>query len=775
MAAVTGHMEEGPIIGAADGVEGLSGLGAVRSEPRELASMHRSLTGSHWLRSVLGQYLQQVKVRHEWDDDELILRIVDGPHRDEDGPFIPRNVIPWSQMGENLHTAKVWSFKNSKMDCPSFDLPTGAGAVGGTCPGATEGQSIVPGRTGKLPDGSPVNIRNAICMSCITGDALIMVRGEGLKRIDSMLGRDFEVWSGKDWRKTRVKMMGLKPTVELQTTNGQTVRATADHQFLTLNGWVEAAKLTNEDQLPFQLPASSPFPEEACTNLRHTDEQYRTEKRGTLPTTWSYELGVFLGYIVGDGSFNDSVQYPTVSLGGAEADADDIRKLVSHVAAWTGSEAEVALVEKGDSSLRSGQAITATGRMACVAWRSKATSLILKSLGLKKEGANTRTPAGVWSASRAGVAGYLSGLFSTDGSVGVRGEYVELSFANTSVALVDEVQQLLLSFGIRSTRCEYKSNRERGFLPLWKLSIGSIESVRRFEEEVGFFCARKATLLREVLAATEHRKGRETSLTVAHVEETGKVEEVFDLLDVGPEAQFLVNGLVAHNCYGEVGPIAYANNVARQMLRHIWVAGMVRTAPDLFVDVMTESILAMPESIFSPHERLPAPGGILPIRIHSVGDFFSEEYAEAWVDIVNKVYASGPRGKRFRFWAPTRVWAARGSIATMWTRLHKKLRQPNLVVRPSAFHFDDPSPPPLAPGLGKGSTSLHMQDLASEKRRTDFRAQGKEKLYFDWRCPTYSAREGSMKSCSQSVGPVAGAHCRACWVKPDMSVDYPAH
>jgi hypothetical protein len=75
-------------------------------------------------------------------------------------------------------------------------------------------------------------------------------------------------------------------------------------------------------------------------------------------------------------------------------------------------------------------------------------------------------------------------------------------------------------------------------------------------------------------------------------------------------------------------------------------------------------------------------------------------------------------------------------------------------------------------------------------RRTDFRAQGNEKRFFDWMCPTYAQVEAKgktivdartkawqvgLKSCTSSPNPFGGRHCRACWVAPDMRINYPAH
>ena len=402
MAAVTGAQEEGDVI--LPEVEGnpSSGFGGVRSKLRKPENMHVQLTRLHWNRSALGWFLQKVKVRHEWGGDEgpdqLIIKVVDSPVRDAQGPYIPRNAVPWDQMGGSVRDISAWSYLNSKMDCPSFDLPTGAAVVGGTCPGAVEGQSIVPNRTGVLSStGQAVDLPRTICSACY---------------------------------------------------------ATGGHQ-------------------------------------------------------------------------------------------------------------------------------------------------------------------------------------------------------------------------------------------------------------------------------------------------------------------------------------GYTNVQLHQMIRHIWVQGMLNYKAEAFVDVMVESLLAMPDKVFSPNSRS-TPQNILPVRVHSAGDFFSIKYASAWLDIANKVGASGERGRRFRFWAPTRTWVVRG-WPEWWQQNLPRLKHNNFTVRASAFHFDDPSPGALDghdaknTRTGMGSTSCHITDQNAAQLRTDFHATREERARFDWTCPTYSAREGQLKSCSQSPNPMGGMHCRACWIRPDLRIDYPAH
>lgn len=768
MAAVTGSTDgEGatagdePVGGAREGVHPQQ-LGAIRAEPRELGNMHKGLTFNHWIRSALSWYLQRVRLRHEWNGHELLLKVTESPAKDAEGPYIPRNAVPWSQMARPMREVKVWSYQNAKMDCPSFDLPTGAASVGGSCPGAVEGQTISPGRRGVLSaTGARVDLPRTICNSCLTGDALIMVRGEGLKRIDQMLNRTFEVWSGDAWERTSVLCNGTRAVVELRLTNGQNLFLTEDHKVLTVDGWKEAKDITDEDQLPVMLPKESPFPASALTCIPEMAEKYRTEKRGKLPLNWSRQLGVFLGYMAGDGSFNNSDRYPTATLVAAEKDVKDIEKLAALVSEWTGSTSEVSVGTPAPSSFCENPS-----PQAHVAWRSKSLSHLLTSLGLKKEGALMRVPSSIWVASAEGVAGFLSGLFSTDGSVSAQ----EVSLASTSLAMLDEVQQLLAAFGIRTSRCEYKSNRERGFKTLMKLSICG-QNMLRFEEAIGFFNERKAKKLREM---NEQKSGKfiNKPLYVASVEATDRVEMVYDLENVGPDHRFVANGIVVHNCYVTAGPFGYTSNQLTQMLRHVWVAGMLNHDAGQFVDVMSESIIAMPDKLFPSN----APGNILPIRIHSAGDFFDFRYASAWLDICNRVAQDPKRGRRFKFWAPTRTWVVKG-WPEWWRKNLDRLKQDNLLVRASAFHFDDPAPGSLDGNdaahsvTGMGSTSMHDKGLKSVTAQ-DFFAKGEDKKFYDWRCPTFSDVGGS---CTESINPHGKTHCRACWTQPTLRIEYPAH
>lgn len=798
MAAVTGNLErEGEFedIEAGPAFSGLGALGAIRTGPANLATTHTSLLRTHWVRNAAERFLAQCTFRHEWDGSNLIIRLTKSPVMNGKKPIFPQDAVPFARGGSEVNRLYVWSEDNSKMNCPVFDLPAGASAVGGTCPGANAGQTVVPDNVRAasiarvtqqgvpsigLPKGASLPVlkevkpASTICQSCVPGDTLIMVRGEGLRRIDEMLGRCFEVWSGLDWRETHVIEKGVKPTLTLRTRNGVELRATADHRILTSEGWVEAGSLEPGDLLPYALPNAAPFPHQASTGLHDgvLDAPYRTEKRGKLPAEWTYDLGVFLGYMVGDGSFNTAREYPTAALVAAEHDRSDLDRLAHIVGAWTGSEAEVHVRASPPSGLTQN-----ASSHAHLHWRSKSVTHILVSMGLEKRGPDTVTPKAVWSASTEGVAGYLSGLFSTDGSVGMSNGAVELSFSNTSRTLVREVQQLLMAFGIRTSFTEYRNNADRGYERLWKLGIKSIESVRRFAQAIGFFNARKQALLTQALETSKERAGRDTRMVVDEVVDSNREEMVYDLLNVGDEHQFLANGLVIHNCYAEGGSYAYSDNAARLSIRYWWALAMVNKHYDEFVRVLVASALKL---------KYPAgaPGGILPIRLHSSGDFFSIPYAKAWMEVADRLAVDGGEvGKRLRFWAPTRTWATPegrdgAGWRSFWETELPRMKSQNFMVRASGYHFNEPAPGALAEGNALGSTSMYITDKEAALARRDFRATPAEKPFFDWMCPTYaqlSKDQVNLKNCSSSPNPYGGTHCRACWVAPEMRINYPAH
>lgn len=113
-------------------------------------------------------------------------------------------------------------------------------------------------------------------------------------------------------------------------------------------------------------------------------------------------------------------------------------------------------------------------------------------------GENKVIPSKLMSASKEAVATCLSGLFDTDGTLQVStakgGTACTVSFTNTSKRLVEQMQYLLLKFGIISTLRSRKRNDN--WKRSYELSISG-ENVRLFYEQIGFKLTRKQQILQQ--------------------------------------------------------------------------------------------------------------------------------------------------------------------------------------------------------------------------------------------------------------------------------------
>ncbi len=167
--------------------------------------------------------------------------------------------------------------------------------------------------------------------------------------------------------------------------------------------------------------------------------------------------------------------------------------------------------------------------------------------------------------------------------------------------------------------------------------------------------------------------------------------------------------------------------------------------------------------------------GVLPVRLHSSGDFFSQAYADVWLKVCARMYKLDPR---IVFWAPTRTWAAPG-----WNKFWKERLAdvPNLSIRPSGYNFGDAAPGKLHPSNSMGSTSLYsIESKAPEqlKSKVDSKrvalTRGSPETRTDFNCQVY-ADDAVAPSCDAARAPDGKLGCRACWVEKDLRINYTAH
>ena len=362
----------------------------------------------------------------------------------------------------------------------------------------------------------PINSSNP----CVTGDTLVATE-DGLRRIDSMLGETPRVvgLDGRLHRTTRVIETGVKPVYRLRTSAGYEIKLTADHRVWTENrGDVPAAGLTKDDVVRLVAP--------------------RFGREALAP-----EVAEYVGLMLGDGCVSDGVAQLTMS-----------------------KETETLIAEKAAAVVngfeRRGGAVAVTERAtsACVATSAAAVRETLAAYAVLDAG-NTgkRLTAKGLQLDEEAVAALLRGLFTADGTVadyGEKSQYVSLD--STSEELLQQVQLLLLGFGVKSKLYRNRRLGDRALLPdgdggLKEYAVEQVHSLRvtrssrlRFEEKIGFMPeSPKAAALRALNARVSTYRDRMID-RVTSLELLGE-EPVYDLTEP-VTSHFVAGGVAVHNC-----------------------------------------------------------------------------------------------------------------------------------------------------------------------------------------------------------------------------------
>jgi replicative DNA helicase len=275
---------------------------------------------------------------------------------------------------------------------------------------------------------------------------------------------------------THVFSTGRKPVLQLTTSSGKTVRATANHPFLTYDGFRPLGELAPGDRIA--VPRHVPAPDRM--------------------TVWEDEKVVLLAHLIGDGSFvkRQPLRYASI-------DEENLRA-VTTAALHFGVVAvrdEYAAARCTTLRLRAPFPLTHGRRNPIAAWLDE-----LGLFGLRSH--EKFVPQSVFSLPKKQIALFLRHLWATDGSVTVdkNGRSGRVYYASTSRQLVDDLSRLLLRFGIS---CRIRRVRKSGYRDGWTLDISGCDDQRRFLGEIGVHGARGTAaerLLRIVRDITAHPK-----------------------------------------------------------------------------------------------------------------------------------------------------------------------------------------------------------------------------------------------------------------------------
>ncbi len=347
------------------------------------------------------------------------------------------------------------------------------------------------------------------------------------------------------------------PVLRLTTRKGYSITATPDHRFLTPDGYVALSDLHPGDRVllqsgegawsrNYELPNAATIREEmrslALAGNDHTVQRRDfVEQYEKVPEYWSHDLGLVMGWLVGDGWVSEGVQRK--SIGFAFADDEALALIHEPLSNWFGPGS---LVQRG------------TVRQLTYGY---VPFRFFQTLGVSTKRAHEkRLPESIWIAPREAVVGFLQGLFGADGTVGLNPlkQDCTVRLASSSRVLLEDVQILLSNFGIVSRIYQRRSVTNRHMpdgkggsrlyhsQPQYELVIGKANR-DRFAELIGFAHAGKQAKLTAFIAAKKRRSNAETFTDVVLCVEEAGTADVYDLAQ--PQTHSLIaNGLVAHNC-----------------------------------------------------------------------------------------------------------------------------------------------------------------------------------------------------------------------------------
>ena len=296
---------------------------------------------------------------------------------------------------------------------------------------------------------------------CLTADTRILRADTGcevsLGELMASGERNVSVWSLDERLRLVPRIMthafpsGTKEVFRVRLTSGREVHVTANHPFLTLDGWVSLGDLAPQSRVA--IPRQVPVP-------LHTHEVPEPEI-------------IMLAHLLGDGSFvkNQPIRYASTD----EANLAAVTQAARHFgisAIRDDYEAARCTTLRLPSPYR----LARGRRNPIAAW--------LHSMGLFGLRSHEKfIPPRIFSLSQTQLALFLRHLWATDGSVTVAmSGSVRVYYGTTSEKLARQLQTLLLRFGIIA-RLRAVGNVYGH--PQWTVDVKGVKDQRRFLDEIG--------------------------------------------------------------------------------------------------------------------------------------------------------------------------------------------------------------------------------------------------------------------------------------------------
>ena len=416
---------------------------------------------------------------------------------------------------------------------------------------------------------------------CLSGDTLVTLENGQNVPIRDLEGKsDINVWALnpsslklESMPVSRAFCTGTKPVLKMKTRLGREIRATANHQFLTVTGWKRLDELTPDDYLA--LPRVLP--------VVHTEQ-----------TMSDSELAL-LGHLIGDGCTlpRHVIQYTTrekdladmVANLAVEVFGEDVEPRVSPERQWY------------QVYLSSTRHHTHNVHSAVTDWLEE-----LGSFGLRSY--EKRIPAQIFEQPNEAIATFLRHLWSTDGSIQlVKGKKVRpiAYYASSSPCLAQDVQGLLLRLGINAILKRVSQNGKGR--DQYNVIVTGKYDLEVFAKKIGAVGEYKSSRLAEISSHIRERDANTNRDIIPH--EIWRMHVVPAMQDIGMTTRQMQAAIETQYC----GTGLYKQNVSRE--RAARVAGVVKSNElNLLAgsDIYWDSIISIEPDGEEPVYDLTVPG-----------------------------------------------------------------------------------------------------------------------------------------------------------------------
>ncbi|MFI6814037.1 replicative DNA helicase [Nonomuraea sp. NPDC050328] len=303
---------------------------------------------------------------------------------------------------------------------------------------------------------------------CLTAGTRIMRADTGAEvTLGELLeagARDVPVWSLDERLKlvprtmTHVFPSGVKQVYRVRLRSGREVEATANHPFLTYDGWRAIGDLVAGTRVA--VPRHVPPPLEL--------------------KSWDEDELVLLAHLIGDGSFvrRQPIRYASTDEANLRAVTEAAARRFGITAVRDEHEAARCTSLRLPAPFR----LTHGRRDPVAAW--------LDGLGLFGLRSHEKfLPEGLFALPKLQAASFLRHLWATDGCVwwDEKQGQARIYYASTSRRLIDDVARLLLRFNVMT---RVKVVRKGEHRPGYQLVIAGAENQLRFLDDIGVFGGR---------------------------------------------------------------------------------------------------------------------------------------------------------------------------------------------------------------------------------------------------------------------------------------------